>query len=135
MTIRTLCVALSVLAVAGCAQPEPLGPPIVVPAEAGLSAPALRDAIVGNTGTGMMSGSTVIYSMYVGPDGTALAKLPTGIDRGSWHITEDGQWCVRWQLYKGGREYCQRVYPEANAYRFVNTTSVEELAFAPGKRI
>src|SRR5258708_28383354 len=133
MTARTACAALFVLA--GCTQPAPLGPPIVMPAEPGLSGSAIRSAIVGSTGTGTMSGSTVVYSMYVGPDGTTLAKLPTGIDRGSWHITDDDQWCVRWQLYRRGREYCQRIYREGDMYKFVNANSVEVLSFAPGMRI
>jgi hypothetical protein len=126
----------AVLALAACAvQPAPLGPPIVMSAAPGLTSAAIRDAIVGQTGVGTMSGSNIVYSMYVAPDGTALAKLPTGVDPGNWRLTEDGQWCVAWKLFRGGEEYCQRVYHEGAGYKFVNSNSQELLTFAPGKGV
>jgi len=126
---------IAVLGLAACAHPAPLGPPIVASSEPGLSAAAVRQAVAGNTGTGTMSGSHITYSMYLAPDGAAEAKLPTGIDRGSWRLTEDGQWCAKWQLFRGGTEYCQRVYQDGDVYKFVNSNSEELLSFAPGKHI
>jgi hypothetical protein len=125
----------TLLLVAACAAPAPLGPPIVVPAGPGLSTAAVREAIAGNTGTGTMSGSSITYSMYVAPDGTAQAKLPTGIDQGTWRLTDDGQWCAKWHVFRGGQEYCQRVYKEGEFYNFVNSNSVEILRFVPGKHL
>jgi hypothetical protein len=126
---------IAVLGVAACAQPAPLGPPVVMSAGPGLSAAAIREAVAGNTGTGTMSGSHIIYSMYLAADGTAQAKLPTGIDKGIWRLTDDGQWCAKWQLFRGGSEYCQRVYLEGDVYKFVNSNSEELLRFSPGKQI
>jgi hypothetical protein len=126
---------IAVLGLAACAHPAPLGPPIVASSGPSLSAAAVRDVIAGNTGTGTMSGSHITYSMYLAPDGTALAQLPTGIDQGTWHLTDDGQWCAKWQLFRGGNEYCQRVYQQGDTYKFVNSNSEELLSFKPGNRI
>jgi hypothetical protein len=133
--MKKLLGCIAVLGLAACAQPAPLGPPIVTSYGPGLSAAAVREAVAGNTGTGTMSGSHITYSMYLGADGTAEATLPTGIDKGSWCLTDDGQWCAKWQLFRGGSEYCQRVYLEGDTYRFVNSNSEELLRFAPGKKI
>jgi hypothetical protein len=134
--MRKILSCLTLLGVAACAgpPPAPLGPPIVIPSGPGLSAAEVREVIAGNTGTGIMSGSQAEYSMYVAPDGTAQAKLPTGIDQGAWTLTADGQWCARWQRFRSGEEYCQKVYKQGEIYKFVNSNSVELLVFAPGKR-
>jgi hypothetical protein len=128
----------SICAVAACAQtqPAPLGPPVAN----NLTAPALtaaqvRDLVIGKTGTGPMSGSHVMFTMYVAPDGTAEADLPTGLDPGTWHITDDGQWCVKWQTYLDGQESCQHVYPHGRSYKFVNATAEELLTFTPGRHL
>jgi len=126
---------IAVLGLAACAQPAPLGPQIVTSPGPGLSADQIRAAVAGNTGTGTMSGSHITYSMYLAADGTAQADLPTGIDKGSWRLTDDGQWCAKWKLFRGGAAYCQRVYREGDYYKFVNSSSVELLHFAPGKQI
>ncbi len=123
------------VALAACDPPAPLGPAIVVPAEPGLSPAEISKEIVGNTGTGPMSGTAAIYSIYIAPDGTALAKLPTGIDQGRWRISDDGAWCVRWERFRGGQEYCQRIYKRGEFYRFVNQTLLEDLRLTPGKTI
>lgn len=134
--MRSLFAFLAVLMVAACAdKPAPLGPPIVVPAGPGLSAAQIREALVGNTGTGAMSGSSITYTMYLAPDGTAQAKLPTGIDDGKWRITDTGQICLVWRVFRNGQEFCQAVYKEADFYKLVNNNSVEILSFVPGKRI
>jgi hypothetical protein len=126
---------IAVLGLAACAQPTPLGPQIVTSSDPGLSAAQIRSVVAGNTGTGTMSGSHITYSMYLAADGTAQAALPTGIDKGNWRLTDDGQWCAKWQLFRGGAEYCQRVYLEGDVYKFVNSNSEELLRFAPGKQI
>jgi hypothetical protein len=123
------------LGLAACAEPAALGPPIVASSGPGLSAASIRAVVAGNTGTGTMSGSHITYSMYLAADGTAEAALPTGIDKGSWRLTDDGQWCAKWQLFRGGAEYCQRVYLQGDVYKFVNGNSEELLRFAPGRQI
>ena len=133
--MKRLLGCIAVLGLAACAQPAPLGPPIAKSYGPGLSAAAVREAVAGNTGTGTMSGSHITYSMYLATDGAAEAALPTGIDKGSWRLTDDGQWCARWQLFRGGVEYCQRVYREDDVYRFVNSDSEELLSFTPGRHI
>jgi len=126
---------VAVIGLAACAHPAALGPQIVASPGPGLSAAAIRAAVAGNTGTGTMSGSHITYSMYLAPDGSAQALLPTGIDKGDWRLTEDGQWCAKWLLFRGGTEYCQRVYLEGDVYKFVNNNSEELLRFTPGKHI
>ncbi len=133
--MRNLFVCAALLALGACAgQPAPLGPPVAMSTEPGLSAAAIRGVVNGNTGVGTMSGSTVTYAMYVAPNGTAQAQLPTGIDTGNWRLTDDGQWCASWKLFRNGEEYCQRVYPHGEGYKFVNGNSEELLTFMPGKR-
>jgi hypothetical protein len=126
---------IAVLGVAACAQPAPLGPPVGMSSGPGLSSNAIRDVVSGNTATGTMSASHIVYSMYLAADGTALAQLPTGVDEGTWRLTEDGQWCAKWKLFRAGTEYCQRVYPQGEGYKFANSNSVELLTFKPGNRI
>jgi hypothetical protein len=134
--MKQLFACVTALGLAACAiQPAPLGPPIVSSPGPSLTAAAIRDAVVGNTGTGTMSGSTIVYSMYVAADGTAQSRLPTGIDEGSWRLTNDDQWCAKWQRFRGGAEYCQRVYKDGDMYKFINSDSVELLSFAAGKRV
>jgi hypothetical protein len=127
------CVA--VLGLAACAAPAPLGPPIVVPTGPSLSGAEVRQLVVGNTASGPMSGSIINYTMYVAPDGSAKARLPAGIDNGSWRITDDGQFCAKWSIFRGGEEYCQRVYKEGEVYKFVNNNSVELLNIVPGNKV
>ncbi len=50
-------------------------------------------------------------------------------------LTDDGQWCAKWLLFRGGAEYCQRVYLQGDVYKFVNSNSEELLTFKPGNRI
>lgn len=124
----------AVLALAACnPRPEPLGPVIQAPTSPALSAAQVRDSLVGKTGTGPISGSRIEYSMYLAPDGTAQAKMPTGIDRGNWRIMDDGQLCLKWALYRGGNEYCQLVYQEGGVHKLYNNKAIEVLAFNPGK--
>lgn len=128
--------ALTGLGVAACAfQPAPLGPKIQYPTSASLSAVEIRDGLSGRTGTGPISGSKIQFSMYLAPDGTAQAKRPTGVESGSWTVTDSGLLCMRWQVYRGGEEYCQRVYRDGGVYTLVSPSSIEVLAFEAGKRI
>jgi hypothetical protein len=120
---------------AGPGQPAPLGPPVAMPSGAGLSADQIRQQLVGNTGTGPISGSIAMMSMYLGADGAALAKLPTGLDQGRWRISNDNLLCTTWTNYRQGQEYCQRVYRDGDVYKLVNSTSIEEFRFVAGKTI
>jgi hypothetical protein len=133
--MKNLIGCIAVLGLAACAHPAALGPPIVASTGPSLSAAQIRTAVAGNTGTGTMSGSHITYSMYLAADGKALAQLPTGVDQGTWMLTDDGQWCAKWQLFRGGAEYCQRVYLQGDVYKFVNSNSEELLTFKPGNRI
>jgi hypothetical protein len=126
----------AMLALAACAEkPASLGPDVVVPAQAGLGAAQIQQLVVGNTGSGPMSGSQVRYVMYVSPDGKAELRLPTGIEAGSWRILSDGQFCAKWANFHDGEEYCQRVYPEGSTYKFVDRTSIMFLTFVPGRAL
>jgi putative hemolysin len=130
-----LCAA--VLALGACAtQPAPLGPAIPdEPAGPALSAPDVQALVVGNTGTGTMSGSNATYAMYVMPGGRAELKRPTGIEDGNWQITPDGKFCVKWELFRGGEDYCQRIYKDGPIYKFRNENSVELLTFQAGRQL
>ncbi|HEY1720457.1 MAG TPA: hypothetical protein VGG27_04370 [Magnetospirillaceae bacterium] len=128
--------ALCALAACAADKPAALGPSV----NNDMTAPALtsdqiRKLVVGNTGTGPISGSHINLTIYVSPDGTALADLPTGIDHGMWHLTADGQVCWKWDSYRAGQEYCQHVYQSGPDYRFVNSTMEEHFIFTPGKHI
>lgn len=130
-----LCAA--VFALGACAvQPEPLGPAIPdEPAGPALSAQDVQALVVGNTGTGTMSGSNATFAMYVMPGGRAELRRPTGIEAGNWQITPDGKFCAKWELFRGGEEYCQRVYRNGPVYKFHNLNSVELLTFQAGRQL
>ncbi len=132
------CAALGALTACAAAEqpPAPLGPPVLDDkTQPALSADQIKSLVVGNTATGPMSGSHVNFKMYVAPDGTALADLPMGVEHGTWRLAADGQWCMKWEYYRAGREYCQRVYPSGDKYKFVDSTSEELFTFEPGKHI
>ena len=101
----------------------------------GLSAAQVSQLVVGNTGSGPMSGSNVKYIMYVDPNGSAQIRLPTGIEAGKWQIMNDGQFCVQWSNFHDGEQYCQRVYQEGSTYKFVDRSAVMFLTFVPGKAL
>jgi len=123
-------------AVAGCAQqPAPLGPSVINDqTQPALTGDQIKSLVAGNTATGPISGSHIIFKMYVAADGTALADRPTGTERGVWHVADD-QWCVQWQNYRAGQEYCQRVYPNGENYKFVSATTEELFIFKPGNQL
>lgn len=132
------CVAVGALAACTAAEqpPAPLGPAVENDqTQPALSADQIKSLVVGNTGTGPISGSHITFKMYVAPDGTALADLPTGVENGAWRLTADGQWCVKWDHYRAAQEYCQRVYPDGGKYKFVDGTSEEIFTFEPGKHV
>jgi hypothetical protein len=132
---KYLLACAAVLALTACSQPEPLGPNIVVPAQPGLSAAQVSQLVVGNTGSGPMSGSNVKYIMYVDPNGSAQIRLPTGIESGKWQIMSDGQFCAQWSNFHDGEQYCQRVYQEGSTYKFVDRSAVMFLTFVPGRAL
>lgn len=126
----------AMLALAACAQkPAPLGPDVIVPAQAGLSAAQIQQLVVGNTGSGPMSGSQVRYIIYTSADGNAELRLPTGIEAGKWRILSDGQFCTKWTNFHDAEEYCQRVYPEGTGYKFVDRSMSSTLTFVPGRAL
>jgi hypothetical protein len=133
--MRILLAGVALLAVAACSSaPDPLGPRVDAPKPGPyMSSAEIKDTLGGKTGTGPISGSHITYSMYMAPDGTAQAKLPSGVDQGRWWVTGDDQLCFQWQIYRGGQQYCQHVYKDPAGYRLADTTSVELLAFANGK--
>lgn len=126
----------ALLALAACAQKPPsLGPDVVVPAQAGLGAAQIQQLVVGNTGSGPLSGSQVRYIIYVNADGNAELRLPTGIEPGKWRILSDGKFCTKWANFHDGEEYCQRVYPEGTAYKFLDRSMTSTLTFVPGRAL
>lgn len=126
----------ALLALAACAdKPAPLGPTVVVPANPGLGAAQVQQLVVGNTGSGPMSGSQVRYVMYAAPDGRAELRLPTGIEAGQWRILSDGQFCVKYANFRDAEEHCQRVYQEGTQYKFVDRSATMMLTFVPGRAL
>lgn len=122
-----------VVLLAACARPEPLGPSVVVPAEPGISASEIRQGVVGRTGIGPMTGSQAQYMVYLAPDGSAQLKLPTGVERGRWQVSDNDQLCLQWEYFRDGDNYCQRVYRSGDRFMFVDQQSAELLDFRPGK--
>ena len=140
LSTRSVLACAALGALAACAQaeqpPAPLGPPVVNDqTQPALTADQVKSLVVGNTATGPMSGSHINFKMYVAADGTALADLPMGVEHGIWHVTADGQWCMKWENYRAAQEYCQRVYPDGDKYKFVDRTSEEIFTFEPGRHI
>lgn len=123
----------AILLLAACGRPEPLGPSVVTPAEPGISASEIRELVVGRTGTGPMTGSQAQYMVYLAPDGSAQLKLPTGVQRGRWQVSDTGELCVQWEYFRDGESYCQRVYRSGDRYMLVGEQSAELLDFRPGK--
>ena len=135
-TIKVICAVATLGALAACAQPAPLGPTVVDNrAQTALTTEEVRGLIVGNTATGPVSGSHITFKMYVDPDGTAMADLPTGLDHGRWWLTKDAQLCFKWTVYRGGREYCERVYRDGSEYKFVSPTTEGIFTFAQGRHL
>jgi hypothetical protein len=126
---------LLLLLLAACANepPAPLGPPVQVPTGPGLSADEIRSQLVGKTGSGPISGSNATQLVYFAADGTGVLKIPAGTEQGKWRIAPEGQICETWERYRGGQEYCQRVYRQGDVYQLVNSNSVEVLRFVAGK--
>ncbi|MFN4281723.1 MAG: hypothetical protein ACK4NA_03690 [Alphaproteobacteria bacterium] len=126
----------AMLALAACAEkPASLGPNVVVPAQPGLGAAQVQQLVVGNTGSGPMSGSQVRYVMYAAPNGNAELRLPTGIETGKWRILSDGQFCTQFENFRDAEEHCQRVYPEAGQHKFVDRSATMMLTFVPGRAL
>jgi len=125
----------ALLTLAACAEPASLGPNVVVPAQPGIGAAQVQQLVVGNTGSGPMSGSQVRYVMYAAPNGNAELRLPTGIEAGKWRILSDGQFCVQFANFRDAQEHCQRVYQEGNQYKFVDRSATMMLTFVPGRAL
>jgi hypothetical protein len=129
------CAAIGALAACAPDHPAPLGPAVVDDTtQPALTGAQITSLVAGKTATGPISGSHILFKMYVAPDGTATADRPTGIEHGVWHVAND-QWCVKWENYRGGREYCQSVYPNGPNYKFVSPTTEELFTFQPGNQL
>ena len=137
--MKNLILCGAVLALAACSAPAPLGPRVDTTPGPALSSSEIRELVVGKTGFGTITGSTIEYAMYIAPDGTALSRLPAGPvrrqDKGQWRLTNDNQLCLRWQTYRAGEEYCHRVHRQGQALRLQGESSAEILTFQNGNLI
>jgi hypothetical protein len=126
---------LGAVVLAGCAKPAPLGPQPSAFLGPQLSAPDIRDVMVGNTGRGQRTGTNSQFEMYVAPDGTLVSKSLVGVETGSWRISDDGRFCSTAALAVPSGEVCQTVHKAGIGVQLASPTSVEEMVFVPGKAI
>ena len=133
--VRLLALTVAGLALAGCTRPAPLGPQPTSQLGPQLSAPQIAAEIVGNTGSGTRTATNATYSMYVAPDGTLQSKVFSRTDSGTWRITGDGLFCVRWQVDFDGQEVCQDVHKAGVAIQLHSPAMLQELTFLPGNRL
>jgi len=69
-----------------------------------LTAEVLRRLFPGNTAAGFISGGGP-WHVYHEPDGRMRLRDSSGYrDKGTWEITDDGQWCRQWE--GGGPKAC-----------------------------
>jgi hypothetical protein len=133
--MRIVAAIVAGVALAGCSPPAPLGPQPTQALGVQLMAPQIRNEIVGNTGTGTRTSTNTTYSMYVAPDGTAIAKLPTRTETGRWRITDDGLFCMQWPIDFNGQEVCQTVHKAGITVQLASRESLEELVFQAGNKL
>jgi hypothetical protein len=135
--MKTLPILLSCAVLAGCVagRPAPLGPQPTESSGLPLSPTEVRDEVVGNTGTGKRTSTHAHWNVYVAPDGTLASNSPQAADHGQWRITDDGMFCMRWQIDWDGREVCQIVRKKGAAIELSSPTSLEILTFMPGNRL
>jgi hypothetical protein len=135
--MRMLLFVVVGLALAACSKPAPLGPqPRDVTLGPSLNADQIRGEMVGNTGSGTRTATTSIWSMYVAPDGTLAGKLPVLTDTGTWRISDDGKFCMTWNVDFRGQEVCQSVHRGGTiGLKLASPDTVEELVFAPGNKL
>jgi hypothetical protein len=135
--MRLISTVIIGIALTACAsKPPPLGPqPTSAALGPALTAPEIRNEIVGNTGIGTRTGTASTWRMYVAPDGTLASSSLQPPDRGTWHITDDGLFCMQWQRSWDGQPVCQSVHKAGIAVQFASARSVEEMTFVPGSKL
>jgi hypothetical protein len=66
-------------------------------------------------------------SIFLAPGGIAYATFTAASDTttshevGTWRITPDGQFCIRWNVWGGRREQCSAVYREGETFELDST--------------
>jgi hypothetical protein len=88
-------------------------------------------------GSARLPGQTigVIFTGSMDDHGVIRAKFsqPTSqgpqSDRGIYSIKDDGQLCITWQHWRGGKEFCNYVYDAANAYMLVDLDNQFHIVF------
>ena len=71
----------------------------------GMSGEEMRNVVAGNTL--MLRANNQRYWAYYKEDGAAFVKSDQGMtDTGTWRVTADGQFCVKWQVIRKGNEAC-----------------------------
>jgi hypothetical protein len=92
-----------------CAAPPPPGEK--------LSAAQLEE-VLGKTAIGRNDRGED-FAFYSNPDGTFKLKMERVSDVGTYHITEDGEFCAKYTEAFGAKEYCYRIYRDGETYRSV----------------
>jgi hypothetical protein len=135
--MRMLPIVVTGLVLMGCAvQPAPLGPqPLDAQLGPTLNSAQIRSEMVGNTGSGMRTGTTSVWTIYVAPDGTIAGKSVVLADSGTWRVSDDGKFCMTWKVDWHGQEICQSVHKTGNTIQLHSMESLEEMTFAPGNKL
>jgi hypothetical protein len=65
--------------------------------------------------TATLAGKTVYASTsnfvgYYTPDGEMRGKQGTEYDQGIWSVTEDNEICSEWNIWRGGKRHCARLF-------------------------
>ena len=82
-----------------------------------LSADALRSAFPGNTATGEGGGGQ--WHVYHAPEGQLRIRTASGYtDGGTWYITDDGQFCRKFNKLAGGTEACWIYFKKGDEYEY-----------------
>jgi hypothetical protein len=89
-----------------------------VPQPKALTSAVLRALFPGNTATGetVFGGGGHVYHE---PNGKLLIRTFSGqTDRGTWEITEDGQFCRQWNNFGGGKKTCFIYFTKGGEYEY-----------------
>jgi hypothetical protein len=74
-------------------------------------------------------------TMFVSADGVQYGTFKGGLDGcteddvGRWHITPDGQFCRRWNVWGSRREGCSAVYREGETFAFYRKDRLDKEVF------
>ncbi|MGH8072303.1 MAG: serine hydrolase [Candidatus Entotheonellia bacterium] len=117
---------------------EPGAPP--PPARQPLTAGDLHAELAGHTlyrdpfniFPGVLGGHLTIF---LAADGDQYGTFKPGLDGstehdvGTWHITADGQFCGRWNVWGGRREDCSTAYREGETFAFYRNDRLDKGVF------